>query len=81
MTQRPGPYQEFVSDETFGTLDRLAGVAAGRGTSMAALALAWLLADPRVSQIVIGPARPDHLGVLTEALAHPLTPAEANEVS
>jgi aryl-alcohol dehydrogenase-like predicted oxidoreductase len=81
MIQRPGPYQEFVSDETFGTLDRLAGVAAGRGTSMAALALAWLLADPRVSQIVIGPARPDHLGVLTEALAHPLTPAEANEVS
>ncbi|MGH3159891.1 MAG: aldo/keto reductase, partial [Streptosporangiaceae bacterium] len=80
MAQRPGPYQEFVSGPTFGTLDRLAEVAAGRGISMAALALAWLLADPRVSQIVIGPARPGHLEVLTEALAHPLTPAETDQM-
>jgi aryl-alcohol dehydrogenase-like predicted oxidoreductase len=80
MDQRPGPYQELVSAATFKTLDRLAELAAGRGTSMAALALAWLLADPRVSQIVVGPARPDHLGVLTEALAHPLSPAERDQL-
>lgn len=81
MSQRPGPYRELVSDATFGTLERLAGVAAGRGTSVAGLALAWLLADARVSQVVVGPARPDHLGAVTEALAHPLTPDEADRVT
>jgi aryl-alcohol dehydrogenase-like predicted oxidoreductase len=81
MAQRPGPYQELVSGATFARLDRLAGLAAGRGTSTAGLALAWLLADPRVSQIVVGPARPEHLGALSEALAHPLTKQEAGQVA
>jgi aryl-alcohol dehydrogenase-like predicted oxidoreductase len=77
MTQRPGPYQGLVSGPTFDTLDRLAEVAAGRGNSMAGLALAWLLADERVSQIVVGPGRPGHLGALSEALLRPLTRQEA----
>jgi aryl-alcohol dehydrogenase-like predicted oxidoreductase len=80
MAQRPGPYAALASGPVFETLDRLAELAASRGTSMAALALAWLLADERVSQIVIGPGRPRHLDVLAEALAHPLTEDEANEL-
>src|SRR6266516_6773117 len=55
MTQRPGPYTRFVTDRTFEALARLRAIASGRGTSMAGLALAWLLADDRVAQIVIGP--------------------------
>jgi aryl-alcohol dehydrogenase-like predicted oxidoreductase len=43
---------------------------------MAGLALAWLLADDRVAQIVIGPGRPVHLAAVAEALAHPLTGQE-----
>lgn len=58
MAQRPGPYTELVTSQTFDSLERLGQVARGRGTSMAGLALAWLLADRRVSQIVIGPGRP-----------------------
>jgi aryl-alcohol dehydrogenase-like predicted oxidoreductase len=76
MTQRPEPYQEFVTDRTFETLTRLQAIAAGRGTSMAGLALAWLLADDRVTQIVIGPGRPEHLAPAAEALAHPVTEQE-----
>ena len=76
MTQRPGPYQEFTADRTFDALARLQAIAAGRGTSMAGLALAWLLADERVTQIVIGPGRPEHLAPVGEALAHPLSPEE-----
>jgi aryl-alcohol dehydrogenase-like predicted oxidoreductase len=76
MTQRPEPYQEFLAGQTFAALDRLQAMAAGRGTSMAGLALAWLLADERVTQIVIGPGRPEHLAPVSEALAHPLTGAE-----
>jgi aryl-alcohol dehydrogenase-like predicted oxidoreductase len=73
MTQRPEPYQKFTKGRTFDVLDRLRVIASGRGTSMAGLALAWLLADERVTQIVIGPARPEHLAPVREALEHPLT--------
>jgi aryl-alcohol dehydrogenase-like predicted oxidoreductase len=73
MTQRPEPYRDFVADRTFEALARLAVIAAGRGTSMAGLALAWLLADDRVTQVVIGPGRPEHLTPVAEALEHPLT--------
>jgi aryl-alcohol dehydrogenase-like predicted oxidoreductase len=77
MTQRPEPYREFVSEPIFDALDRLAAIAADRGMSMGGLALAWLLADERVGQIVVGPGRPGHLAVVGEALRHPLTSEEA----
>jgi aryl-alcohol dehydrogenase-like predicted oxidoreductase len=79
MTQRPEPYRGFVTDRTFGALDRLQTMAAGRGMSMAGLALAWLLADERVTQIVIGPGRPEHLAPVGEALTHPLTAQDKAE--
>jgi len=72
MTQRPEPYQEFLTGATFEALARLEAIADSRGTSLAGLALAWLLADDRVTQIVIGPGRPEHLAPVAEALAHPL---------
>ena len=80
MTQRPEPYQGLVSGDTFDALDRLQTIAASRGVSMAGLALAWLLADGRVTQIVIGPGRPEHLAPVGEALANPLTAKERADV-
>jgi aryl-alcohol dehydrogenase-like predicted oxidoreductase len=80
MTQRPEPYQEFVTGPTFDALDRLRAVAANRGTSLAGLALGWLLADDRVAQVVIGPGRPEHLAPVGEALRHPVTAAERAEI-
>jgi aryl-alcohol dehydrogenase-like predicted oxidoreductase len=76
MTQRPEPYREFVSGPIFDALDRLAAIAADRGMSMGGLALAWLLADERIGQIVVGPGRPAHLAVVGEALRNPLTREE-----
>src|SRR5215470_14944690 len=58
------------------SLDRLRAVAAGRGTSLAGLALGWLLADDRVAQVVIGPGRPEHLAPVAEALEYPVTEQE-----
>jgi aryl-alcohol dehydrogenase-like predicted oxidoreductase len=81
MTQRPGPYRQFLAAPTFDALDRLGAIARDRGTSLAGLALAWLLADERVAQIVVGPATPAQLAPVTEALAHPLTPAEQAAVN
>jgi len=76
MTQRPGPYASLVTGTTFDALDRLQAIAADRGTSLAGLALGWLLADERVAQVVIGPGRPEHLSPVVEALRQPVTGAE-----
>jgi aryl-alcohol dehydrogenase-like predicted oxidoreductase len=81
MTQRPEPYRDLVRDRTFDALDRLQRIAAGRGMSLAGLALGWLLADERVSQIVLGPGRAEHLTPAAEALASPLTITERAEIS
>ncbi len=80
MTQRPEPYQEFVTGPIFDALDRLQAIAAGRGTSLAGLALGWLLDDDRVAQVVIGPGRPEHLAPVAEALRQPLAGAERTEI-
>ena len=80
MTQRPEPYRDLVADRTFETLARLRAMATDRGTSMAGLALAWLLADDRVTQVVIGPGRPEHLAPVAEALEHPVTAEERTAV-
>ena len=61
MTQRPGPYEAYVSDEVFDGLDRLEAEAAGRGVDLATLAFAWVLASPGVTGAVSGPMRPEHL--------------------
>jgi aryl-alcohol dehydrogenase-like predicted oxidoreductase len=76
MTQRPGPYQAFLAGRTFEVLGQLADLAASRGTSMAGLAIGWLLADARVTQVVIGPGRPEHLAPVREALEHPVSGEE-----
>jgi aryl-alcohol dehydrogenase-like predicted oxidoreductase len=81
MTQRPDPYGGLVNERTFDGLEALARFAAARGSSMAGVALAWLLADDRVSQIVIGPGRPEHLEPAREALAQPLAPEERVELA
>jgi 1-deoxyxylulose-5-phosphate synthase len=81
MTQRPDPYAAFVSDGTFDRLERLSALAREYGRSLAGLALAWLLADERVSQVVVGPGRPEHLAPVREALERPLGPTQCDEVA
>jgi aryl-alcohol dehydrogenase-like predicted oxidoreductase len=76
MTQRPEPYAPLVADETFDRLASLQELARARGGSMAGAALAWLLADERITQIVVGPGRPDHLAPVREALEQPLSDPE-----
>jgi aryl-alcohol dehydrogenase-like predicted oxidoreductase len=72
MTQRPQPYQALVNDRTFSALERIEEFAHARASSMPGVALAWLLADARVTQVVVGPGRPAHLEPVREALSNPL---------
>ena len=81
MTQRPGPYAPLETEATFAALDALEAFAGERGISMAGAALAWLLADPRVTQVVVGPGRPEHLEPVREALAHPLGELERDRLT
>jgi aryl-alcohol dehydrogenase-like predicted oxidoreductase len=81
MTQRPEPYMALASDRTFTALEQLERFASGRGMSMAGAALAWLLADDRIAQVVIGPGRPDHLGPVREAIERPLAAGERRKLS
>ncbi|HEX7581985.1 MAG TPA: aldo/keto reductase, partial [Gaiellaceae bacterium] len=82
MTMRPEPYAHFVeSDAVWRSLDGLAAAAAERGTSQAALAIAWLLGDPRVTAVVVGPRRPEHLEPALTALEHPAGVPEREELS
>lgn len=63
MPQRPESYRPLEREDTFAALERLDDLAGARAGSMAGLA-AWLLADERVSAVVVGPGRPEHLASL-----------------
>ncbi len=80
MTQRPEPYEGFHNARTFRALEQLQDHATARDVSMAGLALAWLLADERVAQIVVGPGRPEHLTPVSEALGTELSVIEREEL-
>ena len=69
MTMRPEPYLHLRDDAVYDGLDGLAAAAVERGVSSAALSITWLLADPRVTAVVVGPRRPDHLEPALAALS------------
>jgi aryl-alcohol dehydrogenase-like predicted oxidoreductase len=63
MTRRPEPYEHLRRDAVYAGLERLAELG-----DPAELAFAWLLADPRVTAVVVGPRRPEHLEPALRAL-------------
>jgi aryl-alcohol dehydrogenase-like predicted oxidoreductase len=75
MTLRSAPYEHLRTDAVFDALEALER----RGDS-ATLALAWLLADERVS-VVIGPRRPEQLEPALAALANPLSAEEREAIA
>jgi aryl-alcohol dehydrogenase-like predicted oxidoreductase len=81
MTLRPEPYVHLDDDAVYGGLERLDDVARQRGVDMSTLAFAWLLSDPRVGGVVIGPRRPDHLDPAVAALDLELAEAERDELA
>jgi aryl-alcohol dehydrogenase-like predicted oxidoreductase len=81
MTLRPGPYEALASDETFDALEAFEAAAGKRGVEPAVLATAWVLSDPRVTALVVGPRNPKQLDSALEALSLPLAPAERAELA
>jgi aryl-alcohol dehydrogenase-like predicted oxidoreductase len=75
MTLRSAPYEHLRTDAVFDALEVLE-----RRGDPATLALAWLLANERIS-VVIGPRRAEHLQPALDALANPLTEEERDALS
>jgi len=81
MALRPGPYEHLQKGRTFDALDRLAENAASHGVDSAALSYAWLLAQPQVEAIVIGPRRPDQIEPALKALEVRLSKGDAEAIA
>jgi aryl-alcohol dehydrogenase-like predicted oxidoreductase len=80
MTLRPEPYREIAEERTFDRLKALGEAARAHGVDMATLALAWVLGDPRVTSVVVGPRRPSHLDPALAAVALELSPGERAQI-
>src|SRR5262249_22093401 len=69
------------SPSYFAAMARLAEAAAQRNCSTGALALAWLLGEPRVTAAVVGPSRSaEHLQLAREAIAIELSGADRRAI-
>ena len=80
MTLRPGPYEHLRNDRTFDALATFASLADGHETTPAVLAFAWLLAQPQVTAVVVGPRSPEQLRPALDALELHLSPAEVDAI-
>jgi aryl-alcohol dehydrogenase-like predicted oxidoreductase len=81
MTLRPEPYLHLQDDRVYDALEAFEAQASERGTTPAALAIAWLLAQPHVTAVVIGPRRPDQLRPALEALTIDLSHPESDALA
>jgi L-glyceraldehyde 3-phosphate reductase len=79
---RGGPLRpEYLSDENLARVRALAAVAEARGQSLAQLAIAWVLRDPRVTSVALGARTPEQLDENLAAVRGPvLTDAELAEI-
>ena len=80
MTLRPEPYRPLESDAIFDAIEALEQQAVARETTLANLSMAWVLADPRIDAIVIGPRSVRHLDDALGALDVPMTASEAAQI-
>jgi len=81
MALRPDPAREGDQDATFDALDAFAGEAARHGVELSTLAIAWLLAQPDVTAVVVGPRRPEHLRSALAAVDLELAESERDELA
>jgi aryl-alcohol dehydrogenase-like predicted oxidoreductase len=81
MAMRPGPYEHLRNETTFAALERFADLAEQRGLDPATLAIAWLLVQPWVTALVVGPRNPAHLEPALRALEVQVSQSEAAELA
>jgi aryl-alcohol dehydrogenase-like predicted oxidoreductase len=80
MEMRPGPYRDFDRTAVWQGLDRMRHFARDAGVDMTTLAYSWVIGEPRVTAVLIGPRRPEHLTAAVCALDLELSPAQRAEL-
>ena len=80
MTLRPEPYRHLEREAVFRGLERLADEARARQVDLAALAVAWVLHQPRVDAAIIGPRNLSHLTAALGATAIELSDEDAQRI-
>ena len=81
MTLRPEPYEQLANERTFSALEEFKAAAAAREVEPASLAIAWVLSNPQVTAVVVGPRRPEQLNTALTALELSLSLEERDELS
>ena len=62
---------EFINEQTLARIKGLNVIAQRRGQSLAQMAIAWVLRDPRMTSALIGASRPEQVEDCVGALANP----------
>lgn len=66
--------QAALGDDVFDALEQLAGVAAGSGLELHELAHAWVLHQPAITSVIVGPRTVEHLEAAVESASIGLPP-------
>ena len=78
--QRSQYVQQFLKPENFDVLDRLRPIAEAHGRTLADLAIAWLLAQPRVASVIAGATKPEQIRINAAASTWVLTGEEVTQI-
>lgn len=70
----------YYQPEDYAIVERLAEVAAARGTPVMQVALAWVLSKPGITAPIIGASKPHHLTDALQALSIRLTSEEVQKL-
>lgn len=71
----------FLSEDNLARIRALNDIAARRGQTLAQMAIAWVLRDPRVTSALIGASRPEQVADCVGAINHlTFTPEELQEI-
>ena len=70
----------YANEANFDTVERLEKFAHQRGHSLLELAFSWLAANPSVSSVIVGAARPEQVEQNAKAVDWVLTPEDLTEV-
>ena len=70
LTQGKSLFREMLTDEILGHIRALDGIARQRGQTLAQLAIAWVLRDPRVTSALVGASSVAQLEDTVAALDH-----------
>jgi aryl-alcohol dehydrogenase-like predicted oxidoreductase len=81
MTLRPEPYAELENERTFRALEEFVAAAADRGVEPSTLAVAWVLSNPHVTAVVVGPRGPEQLETVLGAPDLRLSVQERDELA